>query len=77
MQAEFATRFLLRLKQWGFAPPSKRRRYLLTAAAAGAACDEVLFDLKIMDSETARRVLNINQPRVLENFRLLDSEGSM
>jgi pyruvate formate lyase activating enzyme len=76
MQAEFATRFLLRLKQWGFAPPSKRQAIPPHRLLPAGACDEVLFDLKIMDSETARRVLNINQPRVLENFRLLDSEGS-
>jgi len=77
MQAEFATRFLQRLQQWGIrtaietAGDSSPRRLLPLARA----CDEVLFDLKIMDSEQARRVLNINQPRVLENFRLLVTEG--
>ncbi len=35
----------------------------------------MLFDLKIMDTERARTVLNMNQPRVLENFRLLLNEG--
>lgn len=77
MQAEFATRFLQRLQQWGIrtaietAGDSSPRRLLPLAQA----CDEVLFDLKIMDSEQARQVLNINQPRVLENFRLLVAEG--
>ncbi|MEX3018558.1 [formate-C-acetyltransferase]-activating enzyme [Kluyvera sp. STS39-E] len=77
MQAEFATRFLQRLQQWGIrtaietAGDSSPRRLLPLAQA----CDEVLFDLKIMDSEQARQVLNINQPRVLENFRLLVTEG--
>ncbi|MFP5597080.1 [formate-C-acetyltransferase]-activating enzyme [Kluyvera sp. 142486] len=77
MQAEFATRFLQRLKQWGIrtaietAGDSSPRRLLPLARA----CDEVLFDLKIMDCAQARQVLSMNQPRVLENFRLLVAEG--
>ncbi len=77
MQAEFATRFLQRLKQWGIrtaietAGDTSPRRLLPLAQA----CDEVLFDLKIMDCAQARQVLNMNQPRVLENFRLLVTEG--
>ncbi|HDG1682857.1 TPA: [formate-C-acetyltransferase]-activating enzyme [Kluyvera ascorbata] len=77
MQAEFATRFLQRLKQWGIrtaietAGDTSPRRLLPLAQA----CDEVLFDLKIMDCAQARQVLNMNQPRVLENFRLLVAEG--
>lgn len=77
MQAEFAARLLQRLKQWGIrtaietAGDTARRRLLPLARE----CDEVLFDLKIMDAERARTVLNMNQPRVLENFRLLVSEG--
>jgi pyruvate-formate lyase-activating enzyme len=35
------------------------------------ACDEVLFDFKIMDPERARSLLRMNQPRVLDNFRQL------
>lgn len=77
MQAEFATRFLQRLKQWGIrtaietAGDTSPRRLLPLARA----CDEVLFDLKIMDCAQARQVLSMNQPRVLENFRLLVAEG--
>ena len=77
MQAEFATRFLQRLKQWGIrtaietAGDTAPRRLLPLARA----CDEVLFDLKIMDCAQARQVLGMNQPRVLENFRLLVAEG--
>ena len=77
MQAEFATRFLQRLQLWGVscaietagdAPASK----LLPLAKL---CDEVLFDLKIMDATQARDVVKMNLPRVLENLRLLVSEG--
>ncbi|MFU0920056.1 [formate-C-acetyltransferase]-activating enzyme [Kluyvera sichuanensis] len=77
MQAEFATHFLQRLKQWGIrtaietAGDTSPRRLLPLAQA----CDEVLFDLKIMDCAQARQVLSMNQPRVLENFRLLVAEG--
>ena len=77
MQAEFAARLLQRLKQWGIrtaietAGDTSPRRLLPLARK----CDEVLFDLKIMDTERARTVLNMNQPRVLENFRLLLNEG--
>ena len=77
MQAEFATRFLQRLKQWGIrtaietAGDTSPRRLLPLARA----CDEVLFDLKIMDCAQARQVLSMNQTRVLENFRLLVAEG--
>ena len=77
MQAPFATRFLQRMRRLGIqcaietagdAPASR----LLPLAKA---CDEVLFDLKIMDAVQAREVLNLNLPRVLENLRLLVSEG--
>ena len=77
MQAEFATRFLQRLKQWGIrtaietAGDTSPRRLLPLAQAS----DEVLFDLKIMDCAQARQVLSMNQLRVLENFRLLVTEG--
>lgn len=77
MQAEFATHFLQRLRQLGI------RTAIETAGDAAfsrllplaQACDEVLFDLKIMDAERAREVLNINQPRVLDNFERLLKEG--
>ena len=77
MQAPFATRFLQRLRSWGVpcaietagdAPASR----LLPLARC---CDEVLFDLKIMDARQAREVVSMNQPRVVENLRLLVQEG--
>lgn len=77
MQAEFATRFLQRLRQLGIrtaietAGDTAFSRLLPLAQA----CDEVLFDLKIMDAKRAREVLNINQPRVLDNFERLLKEG--
>lgn len=77
MQAEFATRFLQRLRQLGIrtaietAGDTAFSRLLPLAQA----CDEVLFDLKIMDDERAREVLNINQSRVLNNFERLLKEG--
>lgn len=37
------------------------------------ACDEILFDLKIMNSERAHSLLQMNQPRVLDNFSQLAS----
>lgn len=73
MQAAFATQFLKRLRKLGLrtaietagdAAPEK----LLALAEQ---CDEVLYDLKIMDPLQAKRVLNINQPRVLNNFSML------
>lgn len=38
-------------------------------------CDQVLYDFKIMDPTRARTVLNMNQPRVLENFTALAKRG--
>ncbi|WP_318388553.1 [formate-C-acetyltransferase]-activating enzyme [Enterobacter sp.] len=77
MQAEFATRFLARLRQLGVhtaietAGDTPAQRLLRLAQQ----CDEVLFDLKIMDAERARQVLNINLPRVLDNLNMLVAEG--
>lgn len=73
MQAAFATRFLKRLKLLGI------RTAIETAGDAAPEkvlalteqCDEVLYDLKVMDPARAKLVLNMNQPRVLENLRLL------
>lgn len=74
---KFEERFLQRLRLWGVscaietagdAPASR----LLPLAKL---CDEVLFDLKIMDPTRARDVVKMNLPRVLENLRLLVSEG--
>lgn len=77
MQAEFATHFLVRLRRLGVhtaietAGDVPAQRLLRLAQQ----CDEVLFDLKIMDAETARQVLNINMPRVLNNLNMLVAEG--
>lgn len=77
MQAAFATRFLQRLRRFGIscaietagdAPASR----LLPLAKA---CDEVLFDLKIMEPSQAHEVVKMNLPRVLDNLRLLVNEG--
>lgn len=77
MQAPFATRFLERIRRWGVhcaietagdAPASR----LLPLAKM---CDEVLFDLKIMDAEQAHKIVNMNLPRVVANLKLLVAEG--
>ncbi|WP_203521557.1 [formate-C-acetyltransferase]-activating enzyme [Sodalis sp. RH15] len=77
MQAEFATRFLARLRRLGI------NTAIETAGDAPAArllplarqCDDVLFDLKIMDEKQSKEVLHINLPRVLKNMRLLVANG--
>lgn len=77
MQAPFATRFLTRLRELdvhtaietvGDAPFSR----LWPLAQQ---CDEVLFDLKILDEAQSRDVLKINLARVLANLRLLRENG--
>lgn len=77
MQAPFATRFLQKLRHYGIhtaietagdAPLSR----LLPLAQQ---CDEVLFDLKMMDTEQARVVITMNLPRVLDNLLSLVAEG--
>ncbi|GAA3597156.1 [formate-C-acetyltransferase]-activating enzyme [Gibbsiella greigii] len=77
MQAPFAGQLLQRLRRYGIhtaietAGDAPLPRLLLLTEH----CDQVLFDLKIMDASTARRVLNINQPRVLANFAALAARG--
>ena len=77
MQAPFATLLLQRLRRYGVhtaietagdAPLSR----LLPLAHQR---DEVLFDLKIMDTEQARSVVAMNLPRVLDNFMQLVADG--
>lgn len=77
MQAPFATQLLQRLRRWGIhtaietagdAPLSR----LLPLAKQ---CDEVLYDLKIMDAEQAKAVVKMNLPRVLDNLLHLAEEG--
>ncbi|MCM7515645.1 [formate-C-acetyltransferase]-activating enzyme [Enterobacter hormaechei] len=77
MQAPFATQLLKRLRRYGI------RTAIETAGDAPLSrllplarqCDEVLFDLKIMDPERARAVTAVNLPRVLENLTQLVAEG--
>lgn len=77
MQATFATQLLARLRRYGI------RTAIETAGDAPLSrllplarqCDEVLFDLKIMDPEQARSVTAVNLSRVLENVRQLVAEG--
>lgn len=77
MQAPFATQLLKRLRCYGIhtaietAGDSPLSRLLPLARQ----CDEVLFDLKIMDPEQARSVTAVNLPRVLENLTQLVAEG--
>lgn len=77
MQAPFATQLLARLRRYGI------RTAIETAGDAPLSrllpltrqCDEVLFDLKIMDPEQARSVTAVNLPRVLDNIKQLVAEG--
>lgn len=77
LQAPFATRLLQRLRRYGVhtaietagdAPLSR----LLSLAEQ---CDEVLFDLKIMDPVQARAIVKLNVSRVLGNLRHLVANG--
>ncbi|UNC52245.1 [formate-C-acetyltransferase]-activating enzyme [Enterobacter huaxiensis] len=77
MQAPFATQLLRKLRHYGVhtaietagdAPLSR----LLPLARQ---CDEVLFDVKIIDEEQARSLLAMNLPRVLNNFMQLVAKG--
>lgn len=77
MQAPFATQLLRKLRRYGVhtaietAGDSPLSRLLPLARQ----CDEVLFDVKIMDEEQARSLLAMNLPRVLNNFMQLVAEG--
>ncbi|CAM7023757.1 MULTISPECIES: [formate-C-acetyltransferase]-activating enzyme [Enterobacter] len=77
MQAPFATRFLQRLRRFGVhtAIETAGDAPLSRLMPLARQCDEVLFDLKIMDSEQALAMVGINLPRVLDNFRQLVAEG--
>ncbi|MFO6427993.1 [formate-C-acetyltransferase]-activating enzyme [Escherichia coli] len=68
-------RFLQRLRLWGVSSPLKLPETPASLLPLAKLCDEVLFDLKIMDATQARDVVKMNLPRVLENLRLLVSEG--
>lgn len=73
MQAPFATRLLQRLRRYGVhtAIETAGDAPLARLLPLAEQCDEVLFDLKIMDPVKAREVVNMNLPRVLDNLRCL------
>ncbi|ALR74844.1 [formate-C-acetyltransferase]-activating enzyme [[Enterobacter] lignolyticus] len=77
MQAPFAARFLARLRQLGVhtAMETAGDAPLSRLLPVANQCDEVLFDLKIMDARQAKLVLNLNLPRVLANFCHLAASG--
>lgn len=77
MQAGFATRFLRALRQWGIhtAIETAGDAAFSRVYPLAQACDEVLFDLKMMDPGQAREQLALNLPRVLENFSRLVENG--
>lgn len=77
MQAPFATRLLQRLRRYGVhtAIETAGDAPLSRLFPLAQQCDEVLFDLKIMDPEQARAVVNMNLPRVLDNLNRLLAEG--
>lgn len=73
MQHDFARQLLQQLQALGIHTAIETAgdaplKHLLSVAEH---CDQILFDLKIMDVTLARNVLNMNQPRVLENFAAL------
>lgn len=77
MQAPFATRLLQRLRIYGVHTAIETAGDALLSRLLPLAqqCDEVLFDLKIMEPEQARAVVNMNLPRVLDNLSRLVAEG--
>ena len=77
MQAPFALQLLTQLKHLGIntAIETAGDTSLTTFLELAKQCDSILFDLKIMDEERAKNLLNMHQPRVLRNFTRLIEEG--
>lgn len=77
MQAEFAGQLLQRLQALGIntAIETAGDAPLAHVLALAEHSDQVLFDLKIMNPGAAKRLLKMNQPRVLENFTALAQRG--
>ncbi|WP_253380480.1 [formate-C-acetyltransferase]-activating enzyme [unidentified bacterial endosymbiont] len=77
MQAPFATTFLQRLRRYGVptAVETAGDAPLSRLLPLARQCDEVLFDLKMMDPEEAQAVLAMNLSRVLDNFLQLVDAG--
>lgn len=76
MQAAFATRFLSHLKRLGINTAIETAGDTSPSVLLPLAkqCDQILFDLKIMDIQQSKAVLNLRIPRVLSNFALLIQE---
>lgn len=77
LQASFATRLLQRLRRFGVhtAIETAGDTPLSRLMPLARQCDEVLFDLKIMDADLAQSIVVMNLPRVLDNFRQLVADG--
>ncbi|TCW16551.1 pyruvate formate lyase activating enzyme [Raoultella sp. BIGb0138] len=77
MQAGFASRFLHTLRQWGISTAIETAgdAAFSRVYALARECDEVLFDLKIIDPEQARARLSMDSARVLANFSQLAAAG--
>ncbi|WP_159515131.1 MULTISPECIES: [formate-C-acetyltransferase]-activating enzyme [Enterobacter] len=77
LQAPFATRLLQRLRRFGVhtAIETAGDAPLSRLMPLARQCDEVLFDLKIMDTALAQSIVAMNLPRVLDNFRQLVADG--
>jgi len=77
MQAPFAARLLARLHQSGVhtAIETAGDAPFPRLFAVASRCDEVLFDLKIMDTRQSKQVVKLNLPRVLKNFSRLAALG--
>ena len=77
VQPVFATELLKRLKALGYHTAIETtgvgsQHKLLELAAY---CDEVLFDLKIMNPDRAKQVIGMNLSKVLDNFSKLVQQG--
>ncbi|AMO83769.1 [formate-C-acetyltransferase]-activating enzyme [Obesumbacterium proteus] len=77
MQAPFALQLLTQLKHLGIntAIETAGDASITTLLELAKQCDSILFDLKIMDEERAKHLLNMHQSRVLRNFTRLIEEG--
>jgi pyruvate formate lyase activating enzyme len=79
MQHDFARHLLQRLRALGIHTAIETAgdvpcEHLLRVAEH---CDQILFDLKIMDITLARKILNMDQSRVLKNFAALAKRGAL
>ncbi|MDX5592182.1 [formate-C-acetyltransferase]-activating enzyme [Pseudovibrio sp. SPO723] len=77
-QARFAIELLKRLKRLGYNTAIETTGHGNTALLMEMSkyCDEVLYDFKIMDPETAKKTTGINLQRSLDNFRGLIAQGT-